>query len=335
MSGRLFSKVRRHLEAFRGLRAVDAVGLRRAARRHRRADRPERRRQDDALQPDRRGLQPDTGRILLDGSRHHRAAPRPGVPCRHRPDLQIVRPFGGAQRRRERHRRRLAAQRRCRAARRARMELLERLGLAEKASSPASPDPARAQAARDGAGAGDRAPRSCCSTRSWPGCGRSRSTAWWRSSRRSSRETGLTILLTEHVMRAVMALLAQDRRAASRPEDRRGLARNGRRAIPRCCNAISAARQAVMLEVRDLDLFYGDAQALDGVALEVAEREIVAIVGANGAGKTSLIRTIAGMHRPRAARSASRAPRSPASRAIASAISASARSPKGGRSFPT
>jgi branched-chain amino acid transport system ATP-binding protein len=53
-----------------------------------------------------------------------------------------------------------------------------------------------------------------------------------------------------------------------------------------------------MLSVSDLDLFYGDAQALDGVALEVAECEIVAIVGANGAGKTSLIRTIAGMHRP-------------------------------------
>ena len=53
-----------------------------------------------------------------------------------------------------------------------------------------------------------------------------------------------------------------------------------------------------MLSVSDLDLFYGDARALDGVALEVAEGEIVAIVGANGAGKTSLIRTIAGMHRP-------------------------------------
>jgi branched-chain amino acid transport system ATP-binding protein len=54
-----------------------------------------------------------------------------------------------------------------------------------------------------------------------------------------------------------------------------------------------------MLSVRDLDLLYGDAQALDGVSIDVAEREIVAIVGANGAGKTSLIRTIAGMHRPR------------------------------------
>ena len=54
----------------------------------------------------------------------------------------------------------------------------------------------------------------------------------------------------------------------------------------------------MMLKVENLDVFYGDAQALDGVSLEIEEGAIVAIVGANGAGKTSLIRTIAGMHRP-------------------------------------
>jgi branched-chain amino acid transport system ATP-binding protein len=53
-----------------------------------------------------------------------------------------------------------------------------------------------------------------------------------------------------------------------------------------------------MLRVEALDVFHGDAQALDGVTLDVGEGDIVAIVGANGAGKTSLIRTIAGMHRP-------------------------------------
>jgi len=53
-----------------------------------------------------------------------------------------------------------------------------------------------------------------------------------------------------------------------------------------------------MLRVESLDVFHGDAQALDGVTLEIAEGDIVAIVGANGAGKSSLIRTIAGMHRP-------------------------------------
>jgi len=55
-----------------------------------------------------------------------------------------------------------------------------------------------------------------------------------------------------------------------------------------------------MLEVRNLDLYYGDAQALDQVSLEVEPGRIVAIVGANGAGKSSLIRTIAGIERPRA-----------------------------------
>ena len=55
-----------------------------------------------------------------------------------------------------------------------------------------------------------------------------------------------------------------------------------------------------MLAVRDLDLYYGDAQALDRVSLEVPKGAIVAIVGANGAGKSSLIRTIAGIERARA-----------------------------------
>ena len=53
-----------------------------------------------------------------------------------------------------------------------------------------------------------------------------------------------------------------------------------------------------MLRVENLDVFHGDAQALDDVSLDIEEGAIVAIVGANGAGKTSLIRTIAGMHRP-------------------------------------
>jgi branched-chain amino acid transport system ATP-binding protein len=54
-----------------------------------------------------------------------------------------------------------------------------------------------------------------------------------------------------------------------------------------------------MLSVRNLDLYYGDAQALSDVSLEVPKGAIVAIVGANGAGKTSLIRTIAGIERAR------------------------------------
>ena len=50
-----------------------------------------------------------------------------------------------------------------------------------------------------------------------------------------------------------------------------------------------------MLSVENLVLHYGDAQALDGVSLDVPMGAVVAIVGANGAGKTSLIRAIGGM----------------------------------------
>ena len=57
-----------------------------------------------------------------------------------------------------------------------------------------------------------------------------------------------------------------------------------------------------MLAVQNLDLYYGDAQALAGVSLEVPQGAIVAIVGANGAGKSSLIRAIAGIERARAGR---------------------------------
>ena len=53
------------------------------------------------------------------------------------------------------------------------------------------------------------------------------------------------------------------------------------------------------LEIENLDLYYGDAQALAGVTIAVDEGKIVAIVGANGAGKSSLIRTIAGIEKPR------------------------------------
>jgi branched-chain amino acid transport system ATP-binding protein len=51
-----------------------------------------------------------------------------------------------------------------------------------------------------------------------------------------------------------------------------------------------------VLEVRDLDVYYGDSRALYGVSLSVGTGEVVTLVGSNGAGKTTTLRAIAGTH---------------------------------------
>ena len=58
----------------------------------------------------------------------------------------------------------------------------------------------------------------------------------------------------------------------------------------------------MILEIENLSLFYGDAQALDDISLGAEAGELIAIVGANGAGKSSLIRTVAGIEKPRSGR---------------------------------
>ena len=54
-----------------------------------------------------------------------------------------------------------------------------------------------------------------------------------------------------------------------------------------------------MLTVEGIEVFYGDLQALRGVSLEVRQKEIIAMVGSNGAGKSTTLMTISGILQPR------------------------------------
>ena len=67
---------------------------------------------------------------------------------------------------------------------------------------------------------------------------------------------------------------------------------------PATATTTSAAGEQPILELRDVDVFYGRVQALRGVSLHVGRGEIVALIGSNGAGKTTTLRTISGLVRP-------------------------------------
>ena len=54
-----------------------------------------------------------------------------------------------------------------------------------------------------------------------------------------------------------------------------------------------------MLEIRNIDVFYGDVQVIWDVSFEVNQGEIVALIGANGAGKSTVLKTISGILKPK------------------------------------
>lgn len=54
-----------------------------------------------------------------------------------------------------------------------------------------------------------------------------------------------------------------------------------------------------MLELRDIEVFYGNIRALKGVSLTVREGELVTLIGSNGAGKSTTLKTISGLLRPK------------------------------------
>jgi branched-chain amino acid transport system ATP-binding protein len=62
---------------------------------------------------------------------------------------------------------------------------------------------------------------------------------------------------------------------------------------------VSSATAQVTLDVQDIHVYYGNIHALKGVSLKVMRGEIVTLIGANGAGKSTTINTISGIFRPR------------------------------------
>jgi branched-chain amino acid transport system ATP-binding protein len=61
----------------------------------------------------------------------------------------------------------------------------------------------------------------------------------------------------------------------------------------------AAAGKAKVLELQDVNTYYGSIHALKGISLEVFDGEVVTLIGANGAGKSTTLRSINGLNRPR------------------------------------
>ena len=114
---------------------------------------------------------------------------------------------------------------------------------------------------------------------------------------RDIRATGMTILWIEHVVHALLAVI-----------DRLSVLNFGRKvaegAPQRCCFRRGATIlhgftgvSLPLLETRSLTAFYGDFQVLYGIDTTIAPAETIAIIGANGAGKSSYLKAITGLIR--------------------------------------
>jgi ABC-type branched-subunit amino acid transport system ATPase component len=115
-------------------------------------------------------------------------------------------------------------------------------------------------------------------------------------------EFKLTILLIEHQMKLVMGFANGSRCwiSANLAEGPPLAIQNHPKVLEAYLGQESGGMsghpsQAIQLEVRDLEVHYDGIRALQGVSFSVPKGEIVTLIGANGAGKTSILRAISGL----------------------------------------
>ena len=90
-----------------------------------------------------------------------------------------------------------------------------------------------------------------------------------------------------------------------------------------------------MLKVSEIDVYYGDMQALRNVSIDVNQGEVVSVIGSNGAGKSTLLKTVSGMLRPRSGSislNGNEISQAPTSKIVENGIS---HVPEGRQIFPT